>query len=126
MSKLISDVLDHTHQSASDMATCRHMSCIKRRAGICGFVGCGTPAWYQLIHTAELVTVVDNSAGEDSIRRGAPAPDAKIDKVRLQRVCVEIACSQHVEQLMEGAKLLLVDVVLERLGPEAHGERRRR
>lgn len=81
--------------------TCGHVDDLAQR--------CATPATHVIVHTAQLATVADNSAGEDSIAMGAPAPDAVLLGVRQQPIAMEGACAVHVdEQLARYQRLGLV------------------
>lgn len=97
----------------------------KRLAGLCGSGLCVSRAVWRIVHTAQFATVASDSAGEESLRRGFPADASKILAVRFEQVTVEIACSDHVDELLGGVTLLLGDVVAYRIEPESHGERRR-
>lgn len=92
---------------------------LSKRAGWCGVYGCGRPATWQITHVAEVVTVAGNSAGEESIALGHPAPDALILGARKQRVVIDWCCHQqdHIDSLKRLAEIMLDDIEVERYLP---------
>lgn len=117
-------LFDHVHADGESVNDCLHVSCVKRRSGFCGSHLCFNHATYKLVHKADLATLDDNDAGTESIAKGFPVLGAKIQTFRTLAVTVELACNDHVDALLAGARLLLDDIEAVRIAPESHGERR--
>ena len=118
--------MDHFHANPKEAETCQHDSCVKRRNGLCGSFGCAERAVFRIMHRADVATLQANDAGAESVAKGLPVAGAKIERLRSMDVVIELACKDHVDGLLAGARYLLDDCEAVRIEPEAHGERRGR
>jgi hypothetical protein len=72
---------------------------------------CPLLASHLIVHQAQLVTVLDNSAGEESIELGAPAADAVVLGVRVAPIAMDGSCRVHLDaQLARYQRLGLADL----------------
>lgn len=67
---------------------------------------CPLLASHVIVHRAQLVTVLDNSAGEESIELGGPAADAVVLGVRIAPIALDGSCRVHLERQLARYQLL--------------------